>query len=225
MEAKPGLCRTSICRDCRYSVTLKVISRLFWSNNIKCIDLWNTSNKEPIIIQIKLGKWKWINQTIRKLCDGITMVDLNRILEVELTVADQVSPKDLGRCSPISRKIRKQQLRTIWDWATLWKPYATVGFHLLRIMLSAYPTGHFCGLQCHCNEHIYVKYCPRRSLTGCMIWVSLAATVHSMKWYEKGVSQLFRAARVVQRSSATSYSLARISSLRPLICFHNRFNC
>lgn len=51
---------------------LRRILNIYWPNTISNEDLWIKTKQEPIEIQIKRRKWKWIGHTLRKPTQTIT---------------------------------------------------------------------------------------------------------------------------------------------------------
>ena len=51
---------------------LRRILRVWWPDRIRNKDLWKKTNQEPVDVQIKRRRWKWIGHTLRKPRNNIT---------------------------------------------------------------------------------------------------------------------------------------------------------
>ena len=51
---------------------LRQILRLRWQDKVPNIDLWKRSRQEPMALQIRRRKWRWVGHTLRKAHTNVT---------------------------------------------------------------------------------------------------------------------------------------------------------
>lgn len=55
---------------------LRQILRLKWFDKVSNQDLWKRANQEPIVVQIRRRKWRWVGHTLRKSQSNVTRQSL-----------------------------------------------------------------------------------------------------------------------------------------------------